>query len=1336
MAANAERLIELFHAARTRPAGVERDAFLRDACQGDAGMEAQIRSLLAAHEEVGDFLQARPPDRAASLPTEKPGDRIGRYQLLEPIGEGGCGVVYLAEQTEPVRRRVALKVIKLGMDTKAVVARFEAERQALALMDHPNIARVLDAGTTDEGKAEGRDSKSEVRVSKSEGEGGKSEVRDSKSEGEGGKSEVRVSKSEGPSPGSDGRRSMGEPPPSDLDLGTSALGPRTSSFALRPSPFELRPSSFPLPRASGRPYFVMELVRGIRITEYCDQNGLSTQARLGLFIQVCQAVQHAHQKGIIHRDLKPSNILVTSHDGVPVPKVIDFGIAKAVTNQRLTDQTVFTAFEQFLGTPAYMSPEQAEMSGLDVDTRSDIYSLGVLLYELLTGVTPLDARVLKRTGLDEMRRLIREEDPVPPSKRLTQEWARRGWGSAPASGAAVGAPPTARDPGSRRIESGSPSSAGAGSRGREPGTPEAGVLPEVEAQGRWRLRERVRRVRGDLDWIVMKCLEKDRTRRYETANGLAADLLRHLNDEPVVARPPSAAYRFQKAWRRHKVAFTAAGAVAVSLLLGIGGSLWQAVQASRAQREALAAGTKAVAAEASERTQRYVAEQEKIKAQSAQATAERLLYAANMNLARLACEKHDFARLRQILKQTANDPNRGFEWYYWQRQAHLDLKTLRGHLAPVVAVAFSPDGQRIVTGSYDHTARVWDAEQGAELMVLRGHDHEVKAVAFSPDGRLIVTGSADRTVRLWDAVTGQGGRPLEGHEHWVTSVAFSPDGRWIVSGSLDGTARLWEADSGRWLHTFPHGVRVWSAAFSSDGQWVLTGGGDEVARVWNANTGEAMSPRIEAPTARMESRGDRRGFTPFTAVFTPNNRLIITGSRDQTVGVWERVNGRELFRLQGKAHWLSPLHTDVPLAVAVSPDGERLVTGRLDRTVDVWALAGRTNLFTLRGHEAEIAAVAISPDGRRIVTGSFDHTAKIWDATRSREALLLPGHTKVVPTMAYSPDGQLLATGSWDGTARVWQLATGRWLRILPHGTNRLWAVGFSPDGRRLVTGGDDGEPVVWAWATGEKVLTFRGVTAGAAVMRAAFFPDGRRILTSHTDGTARVWNALTGEVLFSLPETESTVYAAVSPNGQRIVTVSESTFVGGDGVRHLHPGADGIISTLFQGAAQVWDAAGGRRLFPLAGQLGGISTVAFSPDSRRIVAGGMGRMVSVWDAATGREELRLEGHSDRVVFTAFVPDGTRIVTGGFDDATTRVWDAASKQELLTLTGHLALALSPDGQQLAAGGDPPVRLIGIATAEQVAAWNREEQAARERIEAERQQRREAAERFREAGGGP
>src|SRR6266481_3027622 len=403
----------------------ERAAHLERACAGDEKLRQRVEGLLLTHDQAGGFLE-RPPvemaigSRLGAFAGEKPGDRIGRYKLLRQIGEGGCGVVFVAEQEEPIHRLVALKVVKPGMDTNSVMARFEAERQALALMDHPNISHVFDAGATE----------------------------------------------------------------------------------------------------SGRPYFVMELVEGIKITDYCDRHSLPINPRLKLFIQVCDAVQHAHQKGIIHRDIKPSNILVFSKpDGTPVPKVIDFGIAKATTGQQLTDKTIFTATDTLIGTPAYMSPEQAAFANVEVDTRTDIYSLGVLLYELLTGTTPFDARELLKAGLDEVRRVIRHEETVRPSTRLS-----------------------------------------------------AMKLSEVTDVSRRRHAEPpalIREVRGDLDWIVMEALEKDRTRRYKTANGLALDVERYLANEPIAARPPSKLYKLEKQVLRNKLLFIGIGVIALLLVVSL-----------------------------------------------------------------------------------------------------------------------------------------------------------------------------------------------------------------------------------------------------------------------------------------------------------------------------------------------------------------------------------------------------------------------------------------------------------------------------------------------------------------------------------------------------------------------------------------------------------------------------------------------------------------------------------------------------------------------------------------------------------------------------------------------
>jgi serine/threonine protein kinase len=439
----------IFHAALRLDEPDQRAAYLDEICGDDQPLRQRIDALLAA-DQAGDYLEPSASHLAATalLPPigERPGDRIGPYKLLEQIGEGGMGLVFVAEQSQPLRRRVALKVIKPGLDTRAVIARFEAERQALALMDHPNIARVYDAGATD----------------------------------------------------------------------------------------------------SGRPYFVMELVQGVPITEYCDQSNLPTRERLELFITVCQAVQHAHQKGIIHRDLKPTNVLVAMQDGKPAPKVIDFGVAKAIGEQTLTERTLTTAFAQMVGTPMYMSPEQAELSPLGVDTRSDIYSLGVMLYELLAGSTPFDKDRLHAASYDELRRIIREEEPPRPSTRLSSLSLRE----------------------REQMSTGDPKSPERSAvAGREAmGVRETAALATTIAENRRTdPRRLIQTVCGELDWIVMKCLEKDRNRRYDSAGSLARDVERYLLDEPVQACPPSAAYRLKKFVRRNKVAAFVGGCLVAAV---------------------------------------------------------------------------------------------------------------------------------------------------------------------------------------------------------------------------------------------------------------------------------------------------------------------------------------------------------------------------------------------------------------------------------------------------------------------------------------------------------------------------------------------------------------------------------------------------------------------------------------------------------------------------------------------------------------------------------------------------------------------------------------------------
>jgi eukaryotic-like serine/threonine-protein kinase len=1139
---DSQRVQEVFLAVVEADDPAARDQLLDHECGADAELRRRVLTLLAAHDAPDSLLDATmerlgaaTPVDMADLPAERPGATIGSYRLLEKLGEGGMGTVWAAEQTQPVKRRVALKLIKAGMDSDEVLRRFEHERQALAQMNHTNIAKVFDAGTIED------------------------------------LSDNPKSKIQNPKPG------------------------------------------------RGRPFFVMELVPGAPITNHCHQQRLPLEERLRMFVSVCQAIQHAHAKGIIHRDIKPSNVLVAEEDSLPVPKVIDFGVAKALHTD-LDSATVDTVVGQIVGTFEYMSPEQAELNARDVDTRADIYSLGVLLYELLTGTTPITRERLKQAAMFEALRLIREEEPPKPSTRLS--------------------------------ESG---------RGATTVSTQDKIEPE-------RL---IRKVRGDLDWIVMKALEKDRDRRYQTANGLARDIERFLHDEPVEARPPSAAYKLRKFAHKNRKPLMALAAFALLLIAATAISTWQAVRATIAEQATASALALAKGAE-------NEARQAASHALAAEEEGRKLQYTTDMQLAPFVWkdDQSTAEQLRILLAKHIPDKRaavarpdlRGFEWYYNEHLLERSAAVFSVPDASVVDGAFTSNGQ-LLTLSSNGQLRRWNLDSQDEDEMSRGNlpgGPSAQALVFSSDGRL--------------------GALAEGNTVYI----FDTSGRKQML-SIDSANK---------------GARL--LAFSRDGSSLVIV--DNQIRWCNCLTGAVI--------ASFNREFDRPRHLHLSA---DGLTLAVVG-----YGGW---NDRcSIYRLDATAKrvaLLSEFGKGTISGAALSPDGQRLVTSHwFGGSLSMYDVA--TGQFITRhgaAHASRISAIAFSDDGMHLASADEEGTIKIWADTpqltsKSTALRMLKGHQGSINTIRFSMDGKRLLSCSFkrpwehralgDGTARVWNLeSTAMAFRPLERSSHRGVAR-LSPDG--LLIADADGRGVhLWDSATGRPVRDLPAADI-SAVHSLAFSPTDNRLLAVGAESPSdksyvALWDLDAGEELARLPGATDlagfTIESGTGAVGALAFSPDGKYLVAGFGGRIDYPASKNSSYPL-----KVWEVATRRLIHLLVGHTYCCSSLEFSRDGKLLASGGYDRKAMVWSTETWKSTQTLQTSKNAFVHsTAFSPDGKTLAVGD-DRGQIHWWDIATGDLLETVSAHgttvAALVFSPDGRTLASGGeDQAVRLWNVPTRRQL-----------------------------------
>ncbi len=1130
-----QRAKEIYEAAAERDPS-ERPALLDEACSDDRELRAEVEELLSFLPESGDFIE-RPLLADLSLAgsiaqTLAAGRRIGPYRVLEEIGRGGMGAVYLAVRADDeFSQQVAIKLVWPGFDSAEVVRRFKQERQILANLDHPNIGRLLDGGTTEE----------------------------------------------------------------------------------------------------GWPYVVMEYVNGVPITEYCDEHQLSVAERLKLFQQVCAAVAYAHRNLVVHRDLKPGNIFVTREGSV---KLLDFGIAKILDPSLRPDALSLTHTGMYAMTPEYASPEQAR--GENITTASDVYSLGVTLYELLTGVHPFR---FKTRVLHEMLRTICEDEPARPSL--------------------VCSPGFSRKDSSTELP------------------PEGGTTNFLSAHENTPDKLR-RRLQGDLDHIILKAMRKEPEQRYASVEQLSEDIRRHLEGQPVIARKGSASYRARKFIRRHKVGVAATAALALALIAGMIVGLWQAGRArerARAERREFYAAQMPRAAEDWERGN--IARMNETLASFIPENGEEDLRGFEWHfLWRLS--HRDLFTLRNVYPFVSIATVGEQEWV--TNSSNLPVSSDRARAGfrhamrvwdaqtgrEIPALAFQvEDGQSgnpfptengyIIPIVYDYEVRFLDYRIKKELARIRNQARIYRAEYTTSDGLILALGDEVGEVSLWDVFNNQRIRVLAGHSAPI--LALRCINRMLAALSQDGELTLWDWQDRRLIRRLREPEMIKGFDLSHNARWLVTDSdktvtvrevatGREVARLtgdtithlsFTANGMRlfvAWSDRTlkmyELPSLRLLATF--RGHTDWvrTANISPDGKMLLTGSLDRTLKLWDIATQRELAVIRG--------HTGDEVGGFFSADGRRLITYSNDYTARVWDLADALRPASLTGHKGNVYSVAFSPDGRVLATAGGDGAVKLWEAATGRSLDTLAGHTGQVFCVAFSPDGQLLASSGENREAKVWQVSTGRELLNLSGHAYQIHSITFSPDGGKLATASDDNTVRVWDAATGQTLLVLRGHTAN--VWSVAFSPDGRQLASGSHDGLVRFWDATTGQPLDTLKAHDAAVWSLrFTPDGQRLLSASMDK------------------------AAKLWNLATKKEQVAFNGHQDEIFAAVLSPDGRRVATASNDKTIKLWDAATGRELLTLNDHTDQVWDVAFSPDGQTLASASWD-GTARLRRAATEEEV------------------------------------------------------------------------